>query len=354
MATGLELARAYWTGVVAPLLRRRWPDLPRTAGRLGGGSDVLGLDDATSRDHDWGLRLTLLVPAERVVDVREHLERELPVEFRGLPTRFPVTWDPRPAHRVDVACPEEFARRHLGVGTAGPAGAADWLALTGQAVLEVVAGPVFEDTDGRTTRLRRHLAWYPDDLWRYAVACDWHRIDQELPFVGRTAQRGDDLGSRLVTARLVRAAAHLGFLLQRRWAPYPKWFGALFAQLPLAPAVLPALSGALRAATGREREDALRRALDALLGFQRAAGLPAPGRATRPFHDRPFLAVAPEVVELLLRDVGDPGVRALPVGVGAVEQWVDDVDVLVHPGRRAAVTAAWRAELGVPGERPGA
>jgi hypothetical protein len=58
---GAGLARLFHADVVAPLLARELPRLRYAAGRLGSGSDVLGLDDPMSRDHDWGCRLTLLV-----------------------------------------------------------------------------------------------------------------------------------------------------------------------------------------------------------------------------------------------------------------------------------------------------
>ncbi|WP_369054618.1 DUF4037 domain-containing protein [Kineococcus terrestris] len=346
---GADLARRFWREAVEPLLDRHLPGLACAAGRLETGSDVLGLDDATSRDHDWGLRLTLLVPPGREGPVQEVLEQELPATFAGHPVRFALTGDPRPRHRVDVTSLAEFATRHLGTGPDGPTGPLDWLALTGQAVLEVTAGPVFRDDEGTLTRLRERLRSYPEDVHRYALACDWQRLDQELPLVGRTADVGDDLGSRLLTARLVRVAVHLGFPLHRRWPPYAKWAGTLFARLPVAAAVLPALEDAVRAGTGRERQAALGTALDALLDLQRALGLPAPPAptaATLPFHDRPHRCVHPDLVPLLLDSVRDPAVRRLPAGVGAVEQWVDDVDVLVHPDRRRAVTAVWREAAG--------
>ncbi|WP_258725488.1 DUF4037 domain-containing protein [Cellulomonas sp. NS3] len=350
----LDLARSYWDTLVEPLVRGRRPGLALAAGRLGGGSDVLGLDDAMSQDHDWGLRLTLLVPREHVAGVRDGLESDLPDTFQGRPTRFATTWDARVRHRVEVADPDDFATARLGVDVTRPWVVADWLTLTGQSVLEVTGGPVFVDTAGRLGALRTRLTWYPDDVWLHVVACDWQRIDQELPFVGRCAQRGDDLGSRVVAGRLVRSALHLGFLLDRRWAPYPKWTGTVFRTLPRASAAWPALSAALGADGWQARERALCDALDVLLDVQRAAGLPAPEQATREFHDRPYRCVDPAVPDALLAQVQDPAVRALARGVGSVEQWVDDVDVLAHGERRAAVVAGLEAALsdrGSPGRR---
>jgi hypothetical protein len=62
---------------------------------------------------------------------------------------------------------------------------------------------------------------------------------------------------------------------------------------------------------------------------------------TTPFFDRPFVGVRDEVPALLLESISDPGIRRLPPGVGAVEQWVDNVDVLTRaPLRRAAASAS--------------
>ena len=65
---GISLARSYWVQMVRPLLDLELPSVPRIAARIGSGSDVLGLDDEMSRDHDWGLRLQLLVPSVRNAD----------------------------------------------------------------------------------------------------------------------------------------------------------------------------------------------------------------------------------------------------------------------------------------------
>jgi hypothetical protein len=54
--SGRELAAAFHREVVGPLLARALPRLRYAAARLGSGSDVLGLDDTMSRDHDWGCR----------------------------------------------------------------------------------------------------------------------------------------------------------------------------------------------------------------------------------------------------------------------------------------------------------
>lgn len=115
---GIGLAQRYYQDVVAPLLSARWPRLPHAAARLGSGSDVLGLDDETSRDHDWGLRLTLLVDGDRVDEVSNYLEQFLPDAYEGLPTRFATTWDPRVRQRAEVATAEAFVASRLGLDAA--------------------------------------------------------------------------------------------------------------------------------------------------------------------------------------------------------------------------------------------
>ncbi|SDO24290.1 protein of unknown function [Klenkia soli] len=334
-----ELLRGYVTQVVEPLLQARFPELRYAIGRLGSGSDVLGLDDATSRDHDWGLRLTLLVPDGLPRVVAEELDRALPDSFGGLPTRFATTGSTTVQHQVHVATVPQFLRGGLGFDPLDGIGVTDWLSLSGQAVLEVVAGPVFADRTGEIGAARAALAWYPDDVWCHVLACDWLRIAQELPAVGRAADVGDDLGSRVVTARLVQVLMHLAFLLDQRWAPWAKWFGTAFARLPLAARLAPALDAALRGAGREDRQHALAAALDVLVARHRELGLTDVARAAVPFWDRPHLHPDPAIAAQLLDRVVDPAVRALPTGRGSVEQRTSNVDVLLDPAARRASVA---------------
>jgi Domain of unknown function (DUF4037) len=343
---GAELARRFSAEVVAPLLSRAVPGLGYAAARLGSGSDVLGLDDGMSRDHDWGCRLTLLVDEDardRVPRIRAILEEGLPERFGELPVRFPVTWDPSVSHRVEVATVADFAASRLGVDPTRGLSAVDWLTLTGQSVLEVTAGPVFTDRTRTLAAVRTLLAWYPPDVERYVLAAGWQRLCQLLPMVGRTAEAGDELGSRLLSAGLAGDLLRLAFALSRRWAPYPKWRGTVFRSLPVAARLAPLLDTATAAPGWRERENALAAACEELLDLQRERGQPAPAFAVIPFFDRPYRTVDQAVPQGLLAGITDPDVARLPPMVGAIEQWVDSTDVLSSPGRRAALQSAYRA-----------
>lgn len=332
--SGTELSEAYWTEVVEPVVRGRWPGMPCAAARLGSGSDVLGLDDVMSRDHDWGLRLNLVVPAPAVPEVDAHLESTLPASFLGHPVRFATTWEPVVRHRVQVDSARDLAVSRLGVDPTRDLGIDDWLSLTGQAVLEIVGGAVFADDAGQLDGIRRRLQWYPDDLWRHVVATDWARIGQELPFVGRTGERGDDLGSRVIASRMAHVTMHLAHLLDRRWPPYAKWLGTSLSALPSASAVARPLTDAVSASRWADREAGLVEALRVLAGIQRDAGLPTVDDPVEPFWDRPFVGVREDVVRLLEDSVTDPEVRALRRGVGSAEQWSANVDVLVDAALR--------------------
>ena len=200
----------------------------------------------------------------------------------------------------------------------------------------MAGGAVFRDDTGELTAIRERLAWYPDEVWRFAIAADWVRLGQELPFVGRTGQRGDAAGSRMLAARLARTAMHLGFLLERRWPPYAKWLGAVFATLPNTAGIAAALDRALAADDWPGREDALVDAVERLAAFQGEVGLPTLLPATEPFWDRPFRGLR-DLTAPLLGTIGDHDLRrARPIGT--VEQWSDNADLLVDADRRLAAT----------------
>lgn len=340
--SGVALSREFYASLVSPVLAARWPGLRHAAGRLDGGSDVLGLDDAMSRDHDWGLRLDLLVAGEMTTQVNAYLEEVLPQAFLGQPVRFPVTWDPTPRHRVRVEDPASLLSSRIGIADPAELSVSEWLSITGQAALEVTAGPVFADTAGELTAARERLGWYPRDLWVYVVATDWARISQELPFIGRAAERGDDLGSRVIAARLVGVAMHLAHLLERRWPPYAKWLGTSLTLLPEARDAGQPLLRALAAPRWVEREEALVEALRLLCDVQRRAGLPTVADPVEPFFDRPYLGVRDDVIDTLEESISDPQVRRLPRGLGSVDQQSDNVDVLRSADRRRGMTAYLR------------
>ena len=344
--SGGELARRFHADVVEPLLTQEMPGLRYAAGRLGSGSDVLGFDDEMSRDHDWGCRLTLLVDgADRaaVPQITGLLERELPESYRGLPVRFPVTWDPSVSHQIEVATIGGFAVSRLGVDPTAGLSVLDWLILTGQSVLEVAAGPVFTDRTTELAQVRTLLRWYPPDIERYVLAAGWQRLSQQMPMMGRIAERGDEFSSRLLSARLAGDLMLLAFALSRQWPPYAKWRGTAFQALPVATELSGLLSAAATAPDWRDRENGIADACEVLLSAQRARGLPAPARAVTRFWDRPYRTVDEAIQEALLADVTDPCVTGLPAGIGSIEQWADSHDVLASPARRLALQSAYRA-----------
>ena len=338
---GTELARSYYSEIVAPLV-----GVPHAAAHVGWGSDVLGYDDERSTDHGWGPKVHVFVDAGLVDEVRDAVERGLPDEFRGWPTRY--GWDDVPAqHHVVVAELGAWLLERLGLDPRLGMGPADWLALPQQLLLEVTRGAVFHDPSGELAAVRGALAWYPQDVWLWLLACAWRRLDQEEPFVGRAAEVGDELGSRVLAARLARDLVRLCFLLERTYAPYSKWLGTAFARLDAHDEVGPALERALVATAHSAREDALVEAALAVARRHNASGLTHEVEAeARPFHGRPFRVLGSgRFVDACLARVEDAFLRSLPL-VGAVDQWADSTDVLSDP------TVAGRARFFYEAARP--
>ena len=91
----------------------------------------------------------------------------------------------------------------------------DWLTTTDQALLELTKGAIFHDGLDELRPMQATFAYYPDQIWRYRLAAQWARIGEMVAFVGRTAEVGDEIGSRLTATLLVRDLMRLAFLMER-------------------------------------------------------------------------------------------------------------------------------------------
>ncbi|WP_418883938.1 DUF4037 domain-containing protein [Allorhizobium ampelinum] len=79
----------------------------------------------------------------------------------------------------------------------------DWLSYSEQTFLTVTGGAVFHDDFGELASLRKRMAYFPRDVWLYKLAAQWGRIAEERAYVGRAGDAGDDIGSRVIAARMV-------------------------------------------------------------------------------------------------------------------------------------------------------
>ncbi|HLX39472.1 MAG TPA: DUF4037 domain-containing protein [Ktedonobacteraceae bacterium] len=342
---GLDLSRRFFREVVRPLLTPAFPNLRYAAALLGPGSEVLGFDTEMSTDHDWGPRLFLFLreeDAEQGDAIGNLLSHQLPETFADFPVSFPIPVSPkmrgmiRPLagpvkHRIIPITLRNFLRVQLGYDLAQPLSAFDWLTFPSHALGELVAGEVYLDNVGELTALRNRFVWYPYDIWLYLLASGWQRIGQEEHLMPRAGFVGDELGSALIGSRLMRDIMNLCFLLEKQYAPYPKWFGTAFQRLHSAKELLPLLWRVQQASSWSERTEALARSYEVLARIQNALRM---GR-TLPvtvslFYDRPFSVIHGEMfTQALVEQITDPTVRRIAKWrlIGNINQWSDNTDM---------------------------
>jgi hypothetical protein len=344
---GAKLCGLFYEEAVKPLLAAHFPNLRYAAARIDSGSDVLGFDTPQSTDHDWGPRLMLFVSeADRnqyASAIIKMLGYQLPRTFRGFSTHFGQPGEDGArlledyvsgpiSHRVTIHTLAEFLNDYLALDPAAELTPLDWLTMPEQHLLTVTRGPVYHDEIGEITAVRHKLAYYPHDVWLYLLASQWRRIDQEEPFVGRCGDVGDELGSRVLAARLIRDMMRLCFLMERQYAPYNKWFGSAFARLVCAPQLMPAFEQALAAYTWKDRERYLSVAYEVVAEMHNTLGITEHLEArVSPFYNRPYNVIhSGRFVDALRAQISDTALRDAPL-LGGVDQYVDTTDALTQP-----------------------
>ncbi len=350
---GLELSELLYRKAVKPILARRFPDLTYSAALIGKGSEVLGFDTPPSMDHDWGPKLMLFLgEADHQTyhdKIDQTLRQELPGEIHGYPTSFGhhedgtavmTATDSGPInHGVMFLTVQCFFRSLLNFDPTGSIRAVNWVSVPEDRLLMLTLGRVFHDGLGQLEPIRARLRYYPDDVWLYLLAAQWQRIAQEEAFMGRCGQVGDDLGSRLIAARLVRDLMRLCFLMNRRYAPYIKWLGSAFAQLDCASDLVPTFTCVLQANSWEERQTHLTIAYELVARMHNTLGITEPltTQVSR-YHSRPFLVIhADRFVDAIRAKIESEEVLALPEHLGSVDQFIDSTDASTNLNRFSAV-----------------
>ncbi|NDJ55046.1 MAG: DUF4037 domain-containing protein [Chloroflexi bacterium] len=351
---GLELSRRFYVEAVRPILDAHYPDLVYDAALIGSGSEVQGLDDWTSTDHGWGPRLQIVLPdLDQAEAIHLALARNLPRRFLGYPTGF-VRDEADGSYMLDGAADGLIKHRvtlHTVAGLLAdwlnadlPLSAVEWVTAGDQTLRSLTGGGVFHAGLGDLPRLRAELAAYPHDVWLYLLAANWERIGQEEHLMGRAGSRGDALGSALIAGRLVRDIMRLAFLMEGQYAPYPKWFGTVFAQLNCADDLLPDLQAVMAATTWQERERHLVQAYEVMTRWHNQLKISEPlSEAASSFHGRPFRVIwGGQIAATIRAAITDPAVKALPPTLGGIDTISDSTDVLSYPEVKARARAIWR------------
>ena len=356
---GLKLSELFYAEAAKPILETLFPQVPYSAALLGWGSEVLGYDDLQSSDHHWGPRFLLFLSAqnhEKYKDaISEALSHNLPHRFRGYSTNFgepdqvgvrlPKETEAGPvSHMILIETIERFFGWYLGCNPYQSLTAADWLSFSEHKLLAVTSGQVFHDGLGELEDIRRKFRYYPRDVWLYQLAAQWIKIFEEQEFVGRCGDVGDELGSMVIAARQVKNLMRLCFLMERKYAPYSKWFGTAFSELNCAPELSPLFREVLLSLAWKERERHLSKAYGVIARLHNALQITRTiAEEVSNYFRRPYLVLeAPYLVGDIISSFTDEEVKAIKHGLGSVNQFVDSTNQLSANPLREMLKAVYR------------
>lgn len=337
---GLTLNARYYTEIVAPLMKQYDADLCYSASLIGYGSDVLGYDNATSIDHNWGPRMQIFVgkaDAGRMEEIKAYLRAHLPGEFMGFSTHFSQKGPDGTQHMeaftggevnhlIEVYEREgyfdEFLHKEAALLTN-----LDWLCLPEQRLVELTRGRVFYDGLGRLNEIRAALHYYPCEVKLIKLAAYWECVSNEEAFAGRAVEFGDLLGLKLLAARMVNTMLKICFVLKETYVPYSKWFSRAFDALGL-----PEIKAqALDVVTGNEPaaiESKLAELYMAVLALQNAcAGVPRVERVISNYYGRPYKVIkAGEIVSALRAAITDEQLKGIDLTLVGLDNKLDSSD----------------------------
>lgn len=337
---GLELNERFYTEIVGPLMKQYDAHLRYSAGLFGPGSDVLGYDNATSMDHDWGPRMQIFVgktDANRIEEIKAYLRAHLPGEFLGFSTHFsqkgPDGTQQMQAyksgevnHLIKVCELEGFFIEFL-YKDVTDLSTLDWLRIPEQRLVELTRGRVLHDGLGRLNEIRAALSTYPRDVKLVKLAAYWDWVANEEAFIGRAVEFDDLMGLKMLAARMVNTLLKICFVLKDTYVPYSKWFIRAFDELEL-PEIKALALAALTENEPTRIETLLSEIYMDVLALQNAsAGVPRVERVISKYYNRPYKVImAGEIVNTLREAITDERLRSIDLTLVGLDNKLDSSD----------------------------
>lgn len=337
---GLVLNERYYAEVVGPQLRQFDPQLAHSASLLGYGSDVLGFDDATSMDHNWGPRLQIFLNEQdlhRKDELDAFLATNLPPAFMGLPTnyggnpgdpikRLVATQGPPINHLIEIYGIDAFAHSIAGKPLAHLTDP-DWVRIPEQVLLEATSGKVFHDGLDKLTPVRAQLRYYPPDVQKLKLAALWQGIANEEAFLSRCAEQGDFTGVKLISTRIMSHLMKICFVIKERYMPYSKWFTVMFNTLGLQP-IEDLIAQTLQANDLQViAQNVARLYREVIVLSNRHASLPEINNEIRNYYGRPAQVVmAGEIAALLVDAIEQDAIKKLDLLTVFIDNKIDGAD----------------------------
>jgi hypothetical protein len=330
---GLELSKQYYWEVIRPILDANYAEINHTAALIGDGSEVLGFDTPLSTDHDWGPRVMLFLSEADYSNFSETVDRDV---RKSLPNSFyGYAIEPRnktkSVRSIEIFTIRDYLLEYLGFDIRNDLEPADWFTFPEQKLGAITKGAIFWDGVD-VDRVRHRFEYYPRDVWLYLLASGWTRIGQEEHLMGRAGSAGDEIGSALIAARLVRDLMRLCYLMEKQYAPYAKWFGIAFTQLAIAEDLAPVFRKVLTANEWVERQKYLALAYEMVAAKHNTMEITESLDVNvNNFFERPFLVIGGgRFAQAIRAQIVDPAIKLI-MGkrlIGSIDQFSDSTDIL--------------------------
>ena len=356
---GMELCESFFQYCAERILADCFPELVYSAALIGYGSDVLGFDDPVSCDHMWGPRFYLFLSPDdmHLADaVMKTFSERLPCTYRGYSVNFteadkndngvrhPAFITEGPVHPlIFIQTFGSFLTEQLGTPDPDSLTYSMWLAISEHRLLSIISGKFFHDGLG-CMELVEKLRYYPRPVRLYLIASCWNIIASEQAFLRRAGDAGDDIGSRLICARMAERLMRLCFLYQGVYAPYSKWFGTAFGKLDIDPAIGQSIRDALAADTVTLREEKLLQAMVLTAQMHNDSGLAAPVPVkVQDYYGRAIKVIfAEQWAESAMAELAGTELEMLP-SIGSFSQLSGISDFSDDPGNYPKIADFYKA-----------